>query len=1384
MRSNFIKKLTGKSTISLLLVLVYLVSFTYANGVYSLAQGADPASIDFWDGTDNYTSLNDVLAVLEKDSDDCYHITEAAQLHAVIKYNGGGHSFKLDRDIAINTDYENYANWGTNAPANEWSFGTSNWYSSIGNGSFRGIIDGCKHTIYGLYSNGSKAYNGLIPQVGAAAVETTVIKNLNVWYSYVKVNGRAAGILIGSTYNGNYSTTVDAAFIEGCSVRYAAVDVPEGNSVFGGIVGLSRRKTTISCCYVADIVINPKFTPGGTSNNYGGLCSIVGSIYESNVSSTAVLNTNQAKLLKISNCYAVNVVNTATDNQCVYVAGVFNSESNKWGFCISAYNIYTDSTTVSHANSASKKLLVSLDGEKVISAKNENYPIRTITANEIKGDSAMTAMPLFDWNKWKTVSDDYPQYVGKIPLAGVWDGKDSYEDFASLLSELGEPDEEGYYHITNPNQLHAAIRFQGGGNKFRVDNDLYLNDDYENYESWGSTAPKNTWQFNQASNWNASSMTPFTGTIDGCGHTIYGLFSNTTGNYNGLIGATTGDTVIKNISVCYAYLNAKGRAGVIVGCKRGGTLEIDRCSVSYVFIKGSWENVPAGGMVGVIYPNKTQITNCAVSDVKFTGTVDKANASSKENPYAFGSFIGAVYMDMQTSSYAANNLNRTQASNAVIQNSYAVNVINETNAKALVYVCGLFHEGTNSSNNTKWGYCITAKDVYTDATVVPASNLVSPQVKLMVTMDGMTAIPVDDEKYPIKTITAASIIGESAKSVLTPFDWCKWNTVAGYYPTPHGKHILANHPIVPATCDEIGTEEYWKCIECGKMFSDGVGESEITQIVSIDPLHHKNSVHYTAKEAGCTDNGNIEYWYCPDCKKYSTDSDFTEICEQAVVIISKINHEGGLMHYTQASATCDEDGHIEYWHCVFCDKYYTDSACKNEISAADVITDPAKGHKSVFRSATEASDTCIQPGTISHWECIECNRWFEDKECTKELFIIDAPSNLHIPKKVNEKKATCYENGRAAHYECTTCHRYFTDPNCQCQVTLSSLTIPAIKHGNAKLYSEMLPGCTTTGLKQHWYCPDCESYFSKSVLSETNKINYSQLIIPANGHTTSEDTVVGYNSSEHWQVCDVCGAEINKEFHIFADPVTVYDGNERRCKCGYGLQQFNYNVSGVNISADYGVFDADVSIKVAKVTDGLTYEKAATALQNVSNDIDVYKFSAKKGRMAITPQGQVKIELPVSKRYSANVAIYSVDESGNATILNADINRKDDVAKLTLYGLKTLAVVDVGVPYNPPLTEAGYDSDTANDNSDYLYDGDIDIVATDSEDDLSESVTSGNESASNKKQKKEENEGLSATLIFIAAVSVGGFIIVTFGTVLIIHKVKKHNKEKVSDNTN
>jgi hypothetical protein len=91
----------------------------------------------------------------------------------------------------------------------------------------------------------------------------------------------------------------------------------------------------------------------------------------------------------------------------------------------------------------------------------------------------------------------------------------------------------------------------------------------------------------------------FTGTVDGAGHVISGLWSNRATNKVGLFGKISGDVEIKNLGVKIAgnkSLKGVNEVGGIVGCVISGTVSIHNC-----FVNGTIEAVKdAGGIAGVV----------------------------------------------------------------------------------------------------------------------------------------------------------------------------------------------------------------------------------------------------------------------------------------------------------------------------------------------------------------------------------------------------------------------------------------------------------------------------------------------------------------------------------------------------------------------------------------------------------------------------------------------------------------------------------------------------------------------------------------------------------------------------------------------------------------
>ena len=116
----------------------------------------------------------------------------------------------------------------------------------------------------------------------------------------------------------------------------------------------------------------------------------------------------------------------------------------------------------------------------------------------------------------------------KVDGAGeVWDGTVA-ENFAGGSGTVEDP-----YQIANGAQLaHFASMVNGGqtGINGKLTADILLND-ISNWENWNeSTEGLNSWTPI------GSEANPFTGTLDGDGHSVSGIYINSTANYQGLVG--------------------------------------------------------------------------------------------------------------------------------------------------------------------------------------------------------------------------------------------------------------------------------------------------------------------------------------------------------------------------------------------------------------------------------------------------------------------------------------------------------------------------------------------------------------------------------------------------------------------------------------------------------------------------------------------------------------------------------------------------------------------------------------------------------------------------------------------------------------------------------
>ena len=146
------------------------------------------------------------------------------------------------------------------------------------------------------------------------------------------------------------------------------------------------------------------------------------------------------------------------------------------------------------------------------------------------------------------------------------------------------------------------------------------------------------------------------------------------------------------------------------------------------------------------------------------------------------------------------------------------------------------------------------------------------------------------------------------------------------------EHSLSYVEEVPATCTEAGHEAYYLCSHCGKLFADENAETELSDAdVTIAALGHEMT-HHEAVEAGCTVNGNIEYWSCSRCNLNFSDEAGTK---EVASVTLPAGHD--IEWVDAVEPTVSSEGMRAHYECSKCHTCYEDVDGKKEIDREDLV---------------------------------------------------------------------------------------------------------------------------------------------------------------------------------------------------------------------------------------------------------------------------------------------------------------------------------------------------------------------------------------------------------------------------------------------------------------
>lgn len=231
--------------------------------------------------------------------------------------------------------------------------------------------------------------------------------------------------------------------------------------------------------------------------------------------------------------------------------------------------------------------------------------------------------------------------------------------------------------------------------------------------------------------------------------------------------------------------------------------------------------------------------------------------------------------------------------------------------------------------------------------------------------------------------------------------------------TPHHVHRMTKTEAKKSTCTEGGSNAYYTCALCQKVYKDEAGTTETTVEAEALPL-----ADHTGGTATCT--------------------------AQAVCEVCGKGYGDMASHDYNEAWTADADSH---WHkCVNCDATSTKTA-------------------HVFEWVIDKEATAEETG-LKHEACTTCG--YKRSENT----IIDIAVHEHTMVKTPSKDATCEEAGNIAYWSCETCGGIYADKDGSIETTLEKVTVEATGHAydDGKVTTE--PTATEDGVRT-FTCENC-----------------------------------------------------------------------------------------------------------------------------------------------------------------------------------------------------------------------------------------------------------------------------------------------------------------------
>ena len=248
---------------------------------------------------------------------------------------------------------------------------------------------------------------------------------------------------------------------------------------------------------------------------------------------------------------------------------------------------------------------------------------------------------------------------------------------------------------------------------------------------------------------------------------------------------------------------------------------------------------------------------------------------------------------------------------------------------------------------------------------------------------------------------------------------------------------------------------------------------------SVDPAVCTHSKPEHHPESNNTCDPHIEYWYCPNCKTYFTDAACTKEIRKSKLddgMTKDKNKHTDLKKVPSKAATCTEEGNIEHWYCSGCGKYYTDANATAKTTHAKVTT--KKADHDYYWVADEVANVHYEKcrvcgktsGTSSHsGGTASCKAQAKCEKCGASYGELDATNHVNFEYK-NAVKPTETTKGYTGDKYCADCGVFIekgTEYSAQCTGGCKDL----------KLVKGTPKTCTADGTIDYYECPKCHNIY-------------------------------------------------------------------------------------------------------------------------------------------------------------------------------------------------------------------------------------------------------------------------------------------------------------------